>query len=527
MSSQLLVTDVTVTLAAGASTTVAHGLTYAGHAAAPNRVFPDRPTAVGVTATTSTTVSFKNFGSSSDTVTFQVALDHSVLRDPQSALGFQIWKGGAGGISKNVRTPSRGLAEKIIYARPTGNDVTGDGTLALPFATWSRALAELEHVYWNGPVTIDGTGVTEVVTTPLVIPPVHATMMAQLNFAATHQFDAFRFGLNLVAYPITLATIPAVGSVMTIDPDDQLVSITVAPNPGWIVNAYKGKLILGNNLAEWGRVISNTSDTVVVARAGSWGMTSPCTICEESAEIHFTPAGWPTTTVVVNNVGSSVSIQGLKLTNTPGAGRGIEVSCEAFVLGCTIDGAILQAYTGNYPVFDACYWPQGNAILFNGAAVDLKNSYFKGITFEQYASNGQCQYCGNMVEGCSPWGHGGNSEVNIPYQIESNRIVNATSHGICYNGGSRCSVRYCSINGSVGDAVNCAGGGGGMELIDVVGAGNGGVGCRATTGAQVLGTVGTTVTGTGGDIVAGVNAPAAWVGLVNETSLAHFARIYR
>jgi len=72
VSSQLLVSVVSVTsLGAGVSVTRAHGLTSGGTPVSPTLVFPDRVTSIIVTEVTSTTVTFRNAGTVSETANFR------------------------------------------------------------------------------------------------------------------------------------------------------------------------------------------------------------------------------------------------------------------------------------------------------------------------------------------------------------------------------------------------------------------------------------------------------------------------
>ena len=72
MSSQLLVSVVSITsLGVGVSVTRAHGLTSGGAPVSPTLVFPDRMTSIVVTEVTSTTVTFRNTGTASETANFR------------------------------------------------------------------------------------------------------------------------------------------------------------------------------------------------------------------------------------------------------------------------------------------------------------------------------------------------------------------------------------------------------------------------------------------------------------------------
>lgn len=96
---QNLVVDLEVTLAAGASVTLPHGLTQPDNSpATPFEVRPDRATPIVCTAATSTTVSFNNPDSAPQTAIFRVWRYHSVnAPDATTALRWQGGGGGGGG----------------------------------------------------------------------------------------------------------------------------------------------------------------------------------------------------------------------------------------------------------------------------------------------------------------------------------------------------------------------------------------------------------------------------------------------
>lgn len=91
-----------VALAPGAVVTLAHGLSDGQQALKPNFVAPDRATPIGVSAVTSTSVSFTNWGNQTESAFFHVKRDHSV----QQAGGAELfWQGSAGLTSFKLTEP--------------------------------------------------------------------------------------------------------------------------------------------------------------------------------------------------------------------------------------------------------------------------------------------------------------------------------------------------------------------------------------------------------------------------------------
>ena len=99
MSSQLLVSVVSVTsLGAGVSVTRAHGLTSGGAPVPPTLVFPDRMTSIVVTEVTSTTVTFRNAGTVSETANFRCERGWQPEVDAFSVTPM-FWQGGGSGVN--------------------------------------------------------------------------------------------------------------------------------------------------------------------------------------------------------------------------------------------------------------------------------------------------------------------------------------------------------------------------------------------------------------------------------------------
>ena len=107
---QQLVTVLPVSLGAGASTTVPHGLHDGqGNGLAPNFVIPNEGTDVAVTAVTPTTITFENGGSSTETPTFHVEHRHSIIQGDQPAFLWQGISGGGGGAGSFVEIIPSGI----------------------------------------------------------------------------------------------------------------------------------------------------------------------------------------------------------------------------------------------------------------------------------------------------------------------------------------------------------------------------------------------------------------------------------
>lgn len=123
MSDQLLVNVVSVTLAGGATTTVAHGLKSNGYSIAPTQVICDRASPIQVASITSTTVTFSNLDLLEAQASFRIEHDHTIHAEGAEPL---LWQGaatggGGGGTGLNLYgtwSTSRRLPGRLL-SRPS------------------------------------------------------------------------------------------------------------------------------------------------------------------------------------------------------------------------------------------------------------------------------------------------------------------------------------------------------------------------------------------------------------------------
>jgi hypothetical protein len=154
--SQVLISDLSVTLAGGAVITLPHGLLSNGVATTPSEIRPNCATAIEVTASDATSVSFVNNASFVQTAIFRCWHYHSVISPLQTTLA---WKG--------LYATTTGLSfwgRVAMVDSVNGNDATGavDGP---PFLTPAAALAAVA----SGDVVLVMPG-TYNLAAPLVMP---------------------------------------------------------------------------------------------------------------------------------------------------------------------------------------------------------------------------------------------------------------------------------------------------------------------------------------------------------------------
>lgn len=112
-----------------------------------------------------------------------------------------------------MRPPPGATGDVVIYVRPAGSDVTGNGSLALPYATYQRALLDLpthtgRRRYW-----FDVTGIDETLPTPFVHPwttsPAAQRSLDGTEPAGFAQVSTFKDAINVFAVPTVVhAAVP-------------------------------------------------------------------------------------------------------------------------------------------------------------------------------------------------------------------------------------------------------------------------------------------------------------------------------
>ena len=398
-----------------------------------------------------------------------------------------------------------------IYARPMGDDVTGDGSLTNPYATFVRAM---EDVPLFVPVQttqymVDITGITEVFDTKWKTPAYNAKGGYIFDFAAVPERQ-FRLPINIIATPTVIETIGS-GDIVSQTGDAVSNQRSIETTKTWTVNEHKGRHVIGVGVFEVGVIASNTADTLKLARYIN--LTAPITIAEPGAELR-------------SGSGSDFAA--------------VEVSCEANIgfYGIDFTNVAAQAYRGglsflghnaNYSSALACkskgfradrsggsldlggLFVDGGGVWVTGAAARFSHSYFKdldeiyvvGIHGDEYM-----YWQGLTWDGCpevGPYNVHGYALI----RMESSEIINGTGNGFIQAGPTLCRLSNVLINDCAGHAVS----GqtiGPLRMENVKGSGNGGHGLNIINGAQVHVNANCTVTGAGGDINLGGVGTVAW-----------------
>jgi hypothetical protein len=179
-----------------------------------------------------------------------------------------------GGGSGSVPTPPFDVTTVFIYARTTGSDITGDGSLANPYATFQRAIRDVPNIPAPGVnYTIDITGITENLPagyqTPVIISSGPGAFFGNASPAPWYTYGG---GITVTATPqLATSLTPAAAVVSAADAATvvvgagaaKLVAINVGvARPSWAGNALKGLFLVRS-------VKSGTSNNTTCAIYGS------------------------------------------------------------------------------------------------------------------------------------------------------------------------------------------------------------------------------------------------------------------
>lgn len=148
------------------------------------------------------------------------------------------------------------LDDQEVHIAPTGDDVTGDGTVGAPFKTFTRALQVIENkvvtkIFKIKPAS--GT-YTEFPETNLIDPRISGQVV----------IDASGLTYPVVAGPFTVGTIAGVGDI---NPFGNYLATDLSPTPvpSWSVDQFYGKFLhftSGNYANQILPMWKNTEDTI-------------------------------------------------------------------------------------------------------------------------------------------------------------------------------------------------------------------------------------------------------------------------
>lgn len=421
--------------------------------------------------------------------------------------------------------------ESIRYVRSaTGNDANDGLTPATAWQTLEKGLESFAIAAPNKIWTLDLAGTFTGPNTLNIGGSQLSGLDYDLDLAATGP-DNFlarstcqmRAAVEAIITPITIS-----GGSAQPTTGLRIVNVTNV----LVAGAHAGQLLLGEGLAEWGRIITNTVNTITVATSSNpSGWTGTVGIYTEGATIEYGDAAnffegatyllaltdWAFTGIAFRSTAAS------KVT-------AIDIIAHApvYFTQCSFEGIYLKGGAG-VVTLDACdiYDSAGQSYAHDGSTVVARQSTFRGLAYNCHGTgeSGVTQYteCG-FVDGTMPFA-GGNVESRFSFTMAACYFDGFGDDAIhVLFGNTR--IQNTRIENTTGDAIQVENAGTNLTLVNVDGTtGNTGVGVRILNGAQVNVDAGTSVTGAGGDIVLGDAGTIAYAA-VPAVDLGQLVRVY-
>lgn len=235
----------------------------------------------------------------------------------------------------NIFSPPFEVKTTTIYARTTGSNTLGNGTLAKPYRTFQRAIQDVPHDIPPGQrFVVDITGIgTETLPASYQMPSIHGTF--QIGFASAGPFLLYE-ALTILAIPTPVPMIPATDATIlaadivstTFNADTGLTTIKVgAARAGWAAGALKGKFLLGDVDAGANCAIWDSNSTEVFLCNNSVGGSLNFTIVETTATLEG-PAPLDGDQIASFEVVdcTSIGFKGIKFRCTDPAYVGLQIS---------------------------------------------------------------------------------------------------------------------------------------------------------------------------------------------------------
>lgn len=407
----------------------------------------------------------------------------------------------------------------FVFARLSGNDNTGDGSLSNPYRTMQRALEDVPVILPYGQrwfVDITGMGVIDLPDEYNF--PLYETGDQQfaINFVA--EFPAFFFegNVNLRAVPAVLDTItpPEVVSIVA-DPTTGLITLTTTKV--WVVNQWQGRHLVSDFFFDASVVVSNTVSALVLSTTFLGGSTFQ--IVQPSAELRnpnpasFSPA------VALRNSSAFVTLQGIKVSHANAAPFVSDVATSGLDIFAAIlcEWKGLLAESGRQTLLTAL--SERDKMIFIGVPEFVVfNSYFESNEFAPFGGAGnRFQSIENVYRSSTAFGHRFGRSETFAFFCQSNHFITPVGNGVTFLGGQHCELTSCKIDGASGDAI-FASGPGLLRLLNVDGVGSAGFGLNAKAGSQVQVDAAVSVAGAA-DVKVGAQASMTWAALFAATSV--------
>jgi hypothetical protein len=556
-----------VDIGAGETAALSHDININGRAVVPDIVFRDN-SAFSIVSVTASLVTVRNDGDGVGTLNVWLQRQHTIDRaygaDQTTELVPHPFVPAVGGSGDGDFGPTYGLGPTnpgilqpafvtpettvTIYARTTGNDSFGDGSLVNPYRTLVRAVRDVPSLVPPGlRYIVDITGITESLPIDYELPTWKAA--EQGSYAMTHPYFLFTAAVTIQAEPQLVAAIPPADAVVELadiasqvaSPNTGLILLTLnAPRASWAGNALKGKFVVmaaGHPTPAQSNttILESTDTTLLLATATT--LSTGFSIREPSAALAVTSV--PTATGNRGGLNAynidSIAFNGLKITTVTG-GASFGLVCagagQAVVQMCELQNPQFAAISSNLTkTFNN--WIYGARVRANGLVALVgalcENIGTWALLNMRLLHVSRCGIFGGVTFECVAQAPGSTrfpepTTLRIENTLFRN-IVGATADGIRFNGG-KAQFDSVEINGCGRDGIRCEDDVGFLRLNNVrCTVPNGvttasGVGIRVNDGIQVwvnaaTSAAGDVLTGAGGDMQVGGLAVRTWADFID------------
>jgi hypothetical protein len=527
----------------GGSATLPHGLVVNGVPVIPDRVDP--PDGFDFVAGDATNVTIKNVGSVTGNAAVWVFVIHPVTR----SFGLQPDDGTfqqglvprpfslSTGNSPQPPFPTPQI-EVTIFSRLTGNDTTGDGTLASPYRTFQRAIRDVPSIISAGVrYVVDITGIgTETLPSGYQMPVILSTAQLPVANSAPSPFS-FNAPLTIRAFPqpfsgvpVANTTVPPGDIVSIVTNADNLTTITVAPaRASWGADALKGAILTSDLSPNASAAIygSDATHLFVANTSGAIPLGSTLSIVEQSATLAGPASSAPveTAAIICQDV-SAIAWQGIRFRSTDVNTTGVIISNaqRPFFFLCDTDGIGTDGGIGQQLGFFSGVI-RDKIVDMGGTAFTPQRCLFLNIPTYLIVGGYLAIFRTTVFDGCldalgpKPRFLAAGAMAQPGWEITNCLFKNSgnTDAAIYLQAAGNYALENVRIQGSPGDAL-LAEGPSETQLTNVTG-GTGGAGDPANTGAGVHATDGafvrirdnaTLVTGTAGDMIVGTLPARTW-----------------
>jgi hypothetical protein len=436
-----------------------------------------------------------------------------------------------------------------IYARQTGSDAAGDGTLANPYRTFQRAIRDVPPFILPGnQINVDVTNLgLEVFPPGYQLPQIQSSSLVYTWYDNPVGPFVWTGTLNIRAIPQPVASIPLADTLLpassytvTTDPDTFLGTIVLSgpARASWGADALQGKMLIPvggqSGVQAYVTCVISTSDTASIAVTNFAGeITGDLQIVEPSATFQGSeiPPGSTFTGQTFWQGGSfqaiganAIAFQGIKFTNTDpnrwAAALAISGSDLPIIELCDVDGGLcLIRNQLNAAIYNSVIRSAGKAFVAESSVIITEGALFLDV-LQWYIVTGGGYFEASIFDGCPSFGTSPNitgygGVGNIGTELLSCLFTNATGPeaAIWAKGAGGWSIEDTKVEDTVtGDAILVEGPGAPVILDHVNGTGNAGVGVHVNDGGSVrVIDDATAITGAGGDMKVGSLVPRTWV----------------